>query len=318
MFKLLLYLIISNIIYCEQNFILSVKETMMENINVNDPIPLIVKPTEDVSEEVEIKCNGNIRYNPPGVTWGYDLQDESPKTKIPAGTSAGTEIEFNCLVGDPLENTFITFILDLSMTDWSIDPLKQTIVFVPKYSANPAVSNSKNLNQNDNFNINIIIMSPVTTEVSIEDGTFIMENGDTTINLIQCDKIPINTQKGTITISCKVSGEVKDNKYTLALGEDKKIDGITPLVSGETTFSEEDKKSSSSNSKDEKSSSSKGKEEKSSSSKGKDEKSSSSNDTSNSKVESSSSSNDENSSSSDCNNLKLIWELMIIVLVLLF
>ena len=309
MFKLLLFLIISNIIYCEQNFILSVKETMMENININEPIPLIVKPTEDVSEEVEIECNGNIRYNPPGVTWGYDLQDESPKTKIPAGTSAGTEIEFNCIVNyQPLENTFITFILDSFMTDWSIDPLKQTIVFVPKYSANPAVSNSKNLNQNDNFNINIIIMSPVTTEVSIEDGTFILENGDTTINLIQCDKIPINTQKGTITISCKVSGEVKDNKYTLALGEDKKIDGITPLVSGETTFSEEDKKSSSSNSKD----------EKSSSSKGKDEKSSSSNDTSNSKVESSSSSNDENSSSSDCNNLKLIWELMIIVLVLLF
>ena len=54
MFKLLLFLIIS----CEQNFILSVKETMMENININEPIPLIVKPTEDVSEEVEIQCNG--------------------------------------------------------------------------------------------------------------------------------------------------------------------------------------------------------------------------------------------------------------------
>ena len=285
---------------------------MMENKDSSAShiyIPLIIKPTETVTERIDINYNGNIRYNPPGVTSGYDLQDESPKTKIPAGTSAGTEIEFNCIVNyQPLENTFITFILGSSMTDWSIDPLKQTIVFVPKYSANPAVSNSKNLNQNDNFNINIIIMSPVTTEVSIEDGTFILENGDTTINLIQCDKIPINTQKGTITISCKVSGEVKDNKYTLALGEDKKIDGITPLVSGETTFSEEDKKSSSSNSKD----------EKSSSSKGKDEKSSSSNDTSNSKVESSSSSNDENSSSSDCNNLKLIWELMIIVLVLLF
>ena len=313
MFKLLLFLIISNIIYCEQNFILSVKETMMENIGTNSPIPLIVKPIEDVSAEKEIECNGNIRYNPPGVTSGYDLGDESPKTKIPAGTSAGTEMEFNCLVTEePLENTMITFILDSSMTEWSIDPIKQTIVFVPKYSANPAVLNSKNLAQNDNFNINLTIMSPVTTEVNIEDGTFTLKNGDTTINLIQCDKIPNNTPKGTITISCKVSGEVKENKYTLTLGVDKQIDGITPQVSGEITFSDED--------------------EKSSSSKDKDEKSSSSNDTSNSKVKSFSSSNDnvdsssssssndeeENSSSNDCNNLKLIWELMIIVLALLF
>ena len=128
-------------------------------------------------------------------------------------------------------------------------------------------------------------MSAVITDVSIEDGTFILKNGDTTINLIQCDKIPNRTTKGTITISCKVAGEVKENKYSLILGGDsKKIDGITPLVSGETSFSGEDKNSSSSNGEDKNSSSSNGE--------------------------------DENSSSS--NNCKLIWELMIIALVSLF
>ena len=48
-----------------ENFILSVKETMMENIGTESLISLIVKPTEEVSEDKEIKCNGNIRYNPP-------------------------------------------------------------------------------------------------------------------------------------------------------------------------------------------------------------------------------------------------------------
>ena len=254
MLKILLFLVISNMIYCEQKFILSVKEKMMEN--KASLIPLIITPTETVSEEIEIQCNGNIRYDPPGHTTGYDLADESPKKKIPAGTSAGSEIEFNCITDEDLENTIITFSVDRSMTDWSFDTQNKTIEFIPKYSAKPSVSNSKNLEQNDKFNIDITIMSAVTADISIEDGTFILKNGDNSIDLIQCDKIYTRTTKGTITISCKVAGEVKENKYTLMLGDSKKIDGITPLVSGETSFSSEDKNSSSTNKEDKNSNSS--------------------------------------------------------------
>ena len=139
MLKILLFLAISNMIYCEPKYILSVKETMMEN--GDDLIPLIIKPTETVSEEIEIQCNGNIRYDPPGHTTGYDLQDESPKKKIPAGTSAGSEIEFICIANfEDLENTIITFSLDRSMTDWSFDPQKkkqynsfQSIVLIQQF-----------------------------------------------------------------------------------------------------------------------------------------------------------------------------------------
>ena len=158
----------------------------MENIKEGGSIPLIVKPTETVSEEIEIECNGNLRYVPQGETFGTDLFDEVPKTKILAGTSAGTEIEFNCISIKDEENTIVTFICDpLSIPDGlSFDPQKNTIQFIPKYSAKPKVSNSKNLAQNDKFNIDVTVMSQVTTDVSIEDGTFILKNGDTSINLI--------------------------------------------------------------------------------------------------------------------------------------
>ena len=296
MLIILLFFIISNMIYCEQKFILSVKEPIMEN--KANYIPLIIKPTETVSEEIEIQCNGKIRYDPPGETGGNDLWDVSPKVKIPAGTSAGTEIEFMCYEdsydSEIFENIIITFQLDRSLTDWSFDPQKKTIQFIPKFSAKPTVSNSKKLAQNDKFNIDINVMSTVTTDVSIEDGTFILKNGDTSINLIECDKIPNQTTKGVITISCKVAEEVKENKYDLILGDNKKIDGIIPLVSGETSFSGEDKNSSSSNSQDKNSSSS------------------------NSQDKNSSSSNSQDKNSSSSNNCNFIWELMIIALVLLF
>ena len=92
--------------------------------------------------------------------------------------------------------------------------------------------------------------------------------------------------------SCRRSQE---NKYDLILGDNKKIDGIIPLVSGETSFSGEDKNSSSS------------------SSNGKDKNSSSSN----SQDKNSSSSNGQDKNSSSSNKCNFIWEL-IIALVLLF
>ena len=171
MIKILLFLVISNMFYCEQQFIISVKESIMENNPARFiDIPLIIKPTETVTETIEIYCNGKIRYNPPGEIYGTDTDGIG---SIPAGTSAGTEIEFSCRFSfGPLENTNITIILDRSLTNWSVDPLKSTIHFVPKYNAKPKASNSKNLAQNDKFNIDITVMSAVTTDVNIEDGTF--------------------------------------------------------------------------------------------------------------------------------------------------
>lgn len=254
MLKLVLFLVISNMIYCEQRFILSVKEKMMENLNDGDLLPLIVKPSEVVPDPIDITCNGKIRYNPPDYTTGYDLQDTDPKTTIQANTPAGTEISFNCKVSlfDPntIKNKKITIILDDSMTNWSIDPQKNTIQFLTKYSAKPESSNSKNLAQDGIFKIIITLMSSASADISIEDGTFILKNGDTSVNLKECGNIPKDTPKGTFTISCKVEGEVKENKYTLTLGDGKKIDGIEPLVSGETSFTnkvEQTKPSSSTN-----------------------------------------------------------------------
>lgn len=149
---------------------------MMENKDSSAShiyIPLIIKPTETVTERIDINYNGNIRYNPPGIIYGYDFLGGGGS--IPEETSAGTEIEFSCEASyGTLENTNITIILDISKTNWSVDPLKSTIYFVPKYNAKPKESNSKNLAQNDKFNIDNTVMSAVTTDVNIEDGTFFL------------------------------------------------------------------------------------------------------------------------------------------------
>ena len=85
-----LYISINSII-SEQIMTISVGEKKMMNLDINGPLPLIVKPSEDINEDIEFQCNGNIRYDFYYTTNGIDVGDENPLPKIPAGTKAGTK-----------------------------------------------------------------------------------------------------------------------------------------------------------------------------------------------------------------------------------
>ena len=87
-----------------------------------------MKPTVDVTEEIEIQCNGNIRYRLPDGD-NPDLSDEDPKTIIPTGTKAGTTITFNCIINSEIKDTTIYLELDESMTDWLVDENNKHIRF---------------------------------------------------------------------------------------------------------------------------------------------------------------------------------------------
>ena len=236
--KLILFFIFYNAIYSETNLIFSVQEKIMENVYQDGALlPLIVKPQEDVTEDIEIKCNGNIRYL---TSDGHypDLQDEETLTKIEAGTKAGSEIKFNCIINFvPIINVNIT--LNLGKTNWSCDENNKVIQFVPKFNVNPASSTSNNLEKDEEVKLNMNIMSDVSKEINIEDGTFILkkEDGSSSINLNSCTKIPKDQKKGNLIITCKVGEEVKEDKFTLELGAGKTIDGIEPKVSGTISFS---------------------------------------------------------------------------------
>ena len=224
------------------------------NSDIGGKIPLIVKPSEDVNEEIEFTCNSNIRYNFWNTTYGVDVDDEEILPKIPAGTKAGTEIKFNCILIEPVFNEEIT--LDISEEflkevisgnfiyfenmKWKDDENNNKIEYVPKFVVSPSYSTSKNLEKNDIIYLDITLMEDIINEISIADETFILnkeEENNISINLISCRKIPKNAKKGNIKITCSIEEEAKDGKFLLKLGQGKKIDSIAPKVSGYVTFS---------------------------------------------------------------------------------
>ena len=242
MIRILLFCIFFNIVFSELNLVFSVQEKIMGNAQEGDLLPLIVKPTEDVNEDITIKCNGNIRYR---KSDGHnpDLGDESPIPKIPAGTKAGTEIKFNCIIRNKIENENITIDIDLSLKNWLEDENNKKIEFVPKYCVSPSSSTYKNLEKNDIIELDMTLMSSTLNEITIEDGTFILkkENDNNSINLFSCSKIPNNQQKGKLKITCKVEDEVKEGNFLLELAPGKKIDSIEPKVNGIIYFSDKNK-----------------------------------------------------------------------------
>ena len=148
--KLLLFLAICNQILSDPMLVFSVQEKIRPNAEEGDLLPLIVTPTVDVTEEIEIQCNGNIRYRlPDGVN--PDLGDIDPKTKIPTGTKAGTIIMFNCIIDWEIKDTTIYLELDESMTDWSVDENNKHIRFTANYEAEKA-NEAENSNEAEKAN----------------------------------------------------------------------------------------------------------------------------------------------------------------------
>jgi hypothetical protein len=254
MIKLLLLSLTINYITSEQILTIYPQKKRVMNSDEGGKIPLIVKPSEDVNEEIEFTCNSNICYTFWGSTSEYDVFDEEILPKIPAGTKAGTEIKFNCILIEPVYNDAIAllihenFLIDVVEDNfiyfenmkWKNDENNKKIEFVPKFVVNPSYSTSKNLEKNDKIYLDITLMEDITNEISIADETFILnkeeENG-ISINLISCSKIQKNAKKGNIKITCSVEKEAKDGKFMLKLGQGKKIDNIEPKVSGYVTFS---------------------------------------------------------------------------------
>lgn len=251
MIKLLLLFITINFIASDQILTISVKEKRLINAGEGDILPLIVKSSETVAQEIEFQCNGNIRYNPgDGSDHTYDVGDVDPQNlpKIPKGTTAGTEIQFNCKFYFETENTVITLVLDNRFKvksggdnlNWQVDENNKKIELVSKFIVVPSYSTSKNLEKNGTISLDITLMEDIANAISIEDKTFILtkENqNDTSINLISCSDIPANSQKGNVKITCLIEEEVKNGKFLLKLGEGKKIDNIEPKVSGSINFS---------------------------------------------------------------------------------
>ena len=104
MLRIFLLYIALSFIASEQILTISVGEKRVMNADAGGLFPLIVKPSEDVNEDIIFTCNSNIRYNFYYTTFGYDVFDENPSPKIPAGT----EIKFNCVLIEPVYNEIIT------------------------------------------------------------------------------------------------------------------------------------------------------------------------------------------------------------------
>ena len=251
-----LYICINSII-SEQILTISVGEKKMMNIDIG-PLPLIVKPSEDVNEDIEFQCNGNIRYDFYYTNNGIDVGDENPLPKIPAGTKAGTEIKFNCIIHNSIYNEIITLNIEeqfyksmyvgenyqynpMENIKWKADKNNDKIEFVPMFVVNPSFTTSKNLEKNDKIYLDITLMDDIISENEIMDGTFFLnkENGETKVNLISCTKIPKNTKKGNLKITCLVDEEAKNGNFTLKLKEGQKIGDIEPMVSGYIVFSQD-------------------------------------------------------------------------------
>jgi hypothetical protein len=129
------------------------------NSDIGGKIPLIVKPSEEVNEEIEFTCNSNVRYNFWNTTYGVDVYDEEILPKIPAGTKAGTDIKFNCILIEPVFNEVITldiseeFLIEVISDNfiyfenmkWKDDENNNKIEYVPKFVVSPSYSTSKNL-----------------------------------------------------------------------------------------------------------------------------------------------------------------------------
>ena len=252
MIKLLLIYLIISYISSEQILTIYPQEKRVMNAGEGGKIPLIVKPSEDVNEDIEFTCNGNIRYNFWNTTFGYDVLDLIILPKIPAGTKAGTEIKFNCFLIEPVFNEVITLDISEKFLDpstkefkyfenmkWKDDENNNQIEYVPKFVVSSSYTTSKNLEKNDIIHLDIALMDDIKKEISISNETFILnkeELNGISINLISCRKIPIK-KKGNIKITCLVEEEVKDGRFVLRLGQGKKIDGIEPKVEGYVVFS---------------------------------------------------------------------------------
>ena len=76
MLKLFLFCLTINYIVSEQILTISVQEKKLMNADEGDLMPLIVKPSEDVNEEIIFKCNGNIRFTYYSTGSCYDTLDE--------------------------------------------------------------------------------------------------------------------------------------------------------------------------------------------------------------------------------------------------
>ena len=149
--------------------------------------------------------------------------------KIPAGTKAGTEIKFNCILIEPVYNDAIAlliheeFLKDIVEDNfiyfenmkWKNDENNKKIEFVPKFVVNPSYSTSIYLEKNDKIYIDIALMEDITNEI-IADETFILnkeEENSISINLISCSKIQKNAKKGNIIITCSVEEEEKMENF---------------------------------------------------------------------------------------------------------
>ena len=154
MIKLLLFFVICNQILSETKFIFSVPEKIRPNSAVGDLFPLIVKPTVDVTEETEIQCNGNIRYRTPDND-NPDLIDVETKTKIPAGTKAGTIIKFNCVVAFEIKDVTVNIELDERITEWSVDENNKQIRFTANYEEEKTKSSADKGEEEKNDSRNI-------------------------------------------------------------------------------------------------------------------------------------------------------------------
>ena len=209
------------------------------NADAGGLIPLIVKPSEDVNDEIEFKCNSNICYNFHNTTFGYDVSDEKILPKIPAGTKAGTGIKFNCVLIEPVYNEVITldinknFLIEVISGEyiyfenmkWKADENNDKIEFIPKFVVYSSYSTSKNLEKNDKIYLDMALMEDIADKISIFDGTFILnqkKENEKSINLISCSKIQKNKKKGSLKITCLVEEEAKDGSFSLKLGKGKK------------------------------------------------------------------------------------------------
>ena len=217
-------LIFASLIYVfsEQKFIIKEKYEIMQNVNKDDSLPLIISPSEAVTSDEEVTCQG-IRMT------SYTIQDNTVVLTIKAGTEAGKVFDLECKFPTSFSNIKVSFLQGEKLPPYEVDV---EILFVNKFAFILTEEDYNYLDKNGKFPIQVYSTQEVSNDISIEDGTFYLNcTVAMIIQLNNCEKIIKNPGKEYQNITCEVNEEIKkDDTCKLMFNEVKKIDGVIPWV----------------------------------------------------------------------------------------
>lgn len=235
MIKSLIIVIILKIIFILSlpSYEVNPKEPVMLNLTVGQSIPLVVTINETLTESLTVTCFQNIGFK----YEGKDTINKLTKGKIifDEGDPADKSQTLDCYPELDIINQTIVLVVNDKTTN-------KKIQFVPKYVVKPKNTNSRPLNKSETISLAIKLYEQNKIKIKIFDNTFLLTKESKEIKLRNCGYINTANKGETLDIKCSIDSEIDEGTYKLQRSADGKIEGLTPIVSGEIIFSKSNSK----------------------------------------------------------------------------